>query len=289
MPVGQNNPQKCSYGLYAEQLSGSSFTQARHTNFRSWLYRIQPSVAHQPYKPVSDDRFQKVSNEFSDKSHFEVNPNQLRWKPIPFPSESEKRTFIEGLLIVGGHGDPQAKNGLAIYQYSCNSSMDHQAMYNSDGDFLIVPQLGTLYITTEFGKLTVSPTSICVIPRGIRFAVDVNENSRGWICEIYESHYRLPDLGPIGANGLANERDFEAPTAYYEDKQGEEFTIYNKFMGKFFYITQDHSPFDVVGWHGNYYPYRYDLNKFCPMNAVSFDHPDPSIFTVLTAPSAEIG
>lgn len=166
--------------------------------------------------------------------------------------------------------------------------MDHQAFYSSDGDFLVVPQVGTLYIITENGKLEVPPKYIAVLPRGIKFAVQVTEASRGYAVECFDGHFQLPDLGPIGANGLATQRDFEAPVAYYEERMGE-YTIFNKFGGEMFECTMDHSPFDVVGWHGNYTPYRYNLEHFNTIGSISFDHPDPSIFTVLTCPSASPG
>ena len=185
-------------------------------------------------------------------------------------------------------GDPLQKSGMCIYHYSCNRSMNNSACCNADGDYLIVPQTGTLFITSEFGKLKVEPKEIVVIPRGIRFSVDINQSSRGWVCEIFNGHFRLPDLGPIGANCLANPRDFEAPVAWFEQKS-ENFEIFQKFGGKVFKCEMDHSPFDVVAWHGNYYPYKYNLEKFCTIGSISFDHPDPSIFTVLTCPSNEVG
>ena len=190
-----------------------------------------------------------------------------------------------------GAGSPSMKDGLAISQYSCRKGMTGEriAMYSSDGDMLIVPQYGTLRVTTEFGKLTVASKQIIVIPRGIKFAVDLeHEQARGWIAEVFKGHFLIPDLGPIGSNGLANERDFEVPVAAYEDSTAK-WKIFSRFQGKTFKYTQNHSPFDVVAWHGNYVPYRYDLNKFNTMGTISYDHPDPSIFTVLSAQSDEPG
>nr|AAD00776.1 2,5 dihydroxyphenylacetate oxidase [Caenorhabditis elegans] len=283
LPVGQNSPQKCSHGLYAEQLSGTAFTAPRSQNQRSWLYRIRPSVIHRPFEAMKEND-QHWTNNFSS---IPPNPNQYRWNPFPLPTK-EGVTFVDNLYTVCGGGDVISRTGLAIHQFSCNASMEHTAMYNSDGNFLIVPQQGALEITTEFGRLPVNPQEIAVIPQGIRFSGAVRGPSRGYILEVYGTHFQLPDLGPIGANGLANPRDFEAPVAWFEDLDGE-FTIINKYQGSWFQAKQGHSPFEVVGWHGNYVPYKYDLKKFMVINTVSFDHCDPSIFTVLTAPSVKHG
>lgn len=276
LPEGQNNPQVCPYGLYCEQLSGTAFTCPRSTNRRSWLYRIRPSVVHEPFKPLAHSNF---SNDFS-QCH--PNPNQLRWQPFGFPEEPTD--FIEGVSTMCGAGDPKARSGLAIHIYTCNKSMQNKCFYNSDGDFLIVPQTGDLHILTEFGQLHVEPKEIVVIQQGMRFSVQVSGPSRGYILEVFNTHFQLPNLGPIGANGLANPRDFLCPVAWYEDVDTK-YDVLSKFQGSLFSNTQNHSPFDVVGWHGNYYPYKYDLTKFMVINSVSFDHADPSIFTVLTCPS----
>uniref|UniRef100_A0A914CER5 Homogentisate 1,2-dioxygenase n=1 Tax=Acrobeloides nanus TaxID=290746 RepID=A0A914CER5_9BILA len=283
LPVGQNSPQKCPYGLYAEQLSGSAFTVPRKDNKRSWLYRIRPSVQHKPFEPLQIPKF---TNRFSD---FAPNPNQLRWNPFPLPDDSTLVDFVEGLHTVCGGGDIVARNGIAIHNYSCNVSMHDRCLYNADGDFLIVPQQGALKITTEFGRILVEPQEIVVIPQGIRFSVAVDGPSRGYILEVYGVHFQLPDLGPIGANGLANPRDFLTPVAWFEDRDGVTFRVVSKYQGAFFEAIQDHSPFDVVAWHGNYTPFKYDLRRFMVINTVSFDHCDPSIFTVLTAPSTRPG
>uniref|UniRef100_A0A158PND1 Homogentisate 1,2-dioxygenase n=1 Tax=Anisakis simplex TaxID=6269 RepID=A0A158PND1_ANISI len=195
----------------------------------------------------------------------------------------------QGLYTYCGGGDVVSRNGLAIHQYSCNSSMKSRCIYNADGDWLIVPQLGRLQLTTEFGLIVVEPLEIVVIPQGIRFSVDVCGPSRGYILEVYGVHFQLPDLGPIGANGLADPRHFETPVAWFEDRDVDVYEICSKYQGKFFVAIQDHSPFDVVAWHGNYVPYKYDLRKFMTINTVSFDHADPSIFTVLTAPTTRPG
>jgi homogentisate 1,2-dioxygenase len=281
LPQGQNSPQKCPLNLYAEQLSGTAFTVPRSNNQRSWLYRIRPTISDQTaYQPLHHGFF---SNDFEK---FLLTPTQLRWKASPFP---ESRTdWVDGIVTVAGVGDPLMKSGLAIYTYCCNASMENRAFYSSDGDFIIVPQHNTLLIVTEMGRLEVEPLEICVSPRGIKFSVEVNGNARGYIAEVFNGHFKIPDLGPIGANGLANPRDFLAPTAHFEDRDCE-FRITAKFGGKLFEHSLNRSIFDVVAWHGNYYPYKYDLRHFSTINTVSFDHPDPSIFTVLTCPSLEPG
>ncbi|XP_026464106.1 homogentisate 1,2-dioxygenase [Ctenocephalides felis] len=284
LPVGQNTPQKCAYGLYAEQLSGTAFTVPRIENRRSWLYRIRPSVMHKPFS-----KFNGSPHLTHNWDELEPNPNQLRWKPFDLPVNKQV-DFTSGLHTVCGAGSPRERHGLAVHIYACNTSMKDSAFYNSDGDFLIVPQQGTLTIKTEFGYMSVAPNEICVIQQGMRFAVEVEGPSRGYILEVYNNHFRLPDLGPIGANGLANPRDFLVPTAHFEDREVPTgFHIVNKFQGSLFVCSQDHSCFDVVAWHGNYTPYKYDLSLFCVINSVSFDHIDPSIFTVLTCPSAKLG
>ncbi|XP_074640350.1 homogentisate 1,2-dioxygenase-like [Tubulanus polymorphus] len=282
LPKGQNNPQKCPYGLYCEQLSGSAFTAPRTTNRRSWLYRIKPSVCHRPFKRVRQGNY---TNDFLDDY---PNPNQLRWLPFDIPKIEKKVDFIEGMSTICGSGDPRIRTGVGCHIYTCNSNMTNKAYYNSDGDMLIVPQQGPLLMTTEFGKMKVAPGEICVIQQGIRFSVDITGPSRGYILEVFDGHFELPNLGPIGANGLANPRDFLTPIAWYEDREGQ-YTIISKFQGVLFMCEQDHSPFDVVAWHGNYAPYKYDLSNFMVVNATSFDHCDPSIFTVLTCPSNKPG
>jgi len=280
LPLGQNNPQKCPYGLYCEQVTGSSFTAPRTSNFRSWLYRIRPSVTHKPFEKIANGF---LTNDFSKSS---PNPNQLRWKPLPFPDTPTN--FVEGLKTVAGCGDPSLRSGVAIHYYTATASMKDKAFYNSDGDFLLVPQQGALDIQTEYGKLFVNPGEIVVLQRGMIFCVEVSGPSRGYVLEIYNGHFKLPDLGPIGANGLANPRDFLTPTANFEDRECR-YQVINKFQGQLFVMERDFSPFDVVAWHGNYVPYKYDLSLFCCMNTVTFDHPDPSIYTVLTCQTVEPG
>jgi len=281
LPVGRNSPQKVAFGLYAEQFSGTSFTTPRLLNKRTWTYRIRPSVLHKP--------FQRVENNLlvSRFDEIETAPNQLRWNPLPFP-ETEK-DFVDGLTTIAGCGDLFAQSGIAIHIFAATKSMSERFFYNADGEMLIVPENGRLKIPTELGVIEVEAGEIAVIPRGLKFRVELPDGkARGYVCENYAAHLRLPDLGPIGANGLANPRDFETPQAWFEDEDGT-CEIVAKFGGNLWACETDHSPLDVVAWHGNYAPYKYDLRRFNTIGSVSFDHPDPSIYTVLTAPSPEIG
>ncbi len=279
LPVGQNSPQKHPLGLYAEQLSGTPFTAPRATNRRSWLYRIRPSVVHKPFTPIADQGLLR-STPFNEVP---ATPNQLRWSPFEIPKQPVD--FVQGLLTLGGNGDLQTHAGFAIHVYVANKSMTERFFSNSDGEMLIVPQSGRLRVITELGILDVAPCEICVIQRGIKFRVELPDgHGRGYVCENYGSLFRLPDLGPIGANCLANARDFLAPVASYEDREGH-YEVVTKFQGALWSAEYDHSPLDIVAWHGNYAPYKYDLNRFNTIGSISFDHPDPSIFTVLTAPS----
>lgn len=287
LPIGQNSPHVCPYGLYAEQLSGTAFTVPRGANQRSWLYRVKPSVTHSPFQPCHETLHTRLTADFTDKET-EATPNQLRWKPPPIPEIPTD--FLEGLSTICGAGSTSAKSGYALHIYTANKNMIEKALANADGDFLFVPQQGRLWITSEFGRMQVSPGEVAVVQMGIRFAVSLPDGpSRGYVCEVFGNHFRLPDLGPIGANGLANPRDFVTPVAWFDDKIRPDYTVFHKFDGRMFEAKQDFSPFNVVAWHGNYAPFKYDLKKFCPMNAVSFDHPDPSIFTVLTCPTTQPG
>ncbi len=283
LPTGQNSPQKVPYGLYAEQLSGSAFTVPRAENRHSWLYRMRPSADHGSYCPYNGN-LRMRSAPFDEVP---PPPNRFRWDPMPMPAENAD--FIDGLVTYGGNGDVQAGFGAGIHMYAANQSMRRKVFYNADGELLIVPQQGELYLATEMGGFSVGPQQIAVIPRGVRFRVELLIGSaRGYVCENYGAQFRLPELGPIGSNGLANPRDFETPVASFEDVE-EPFELVQKFQGRLWATTLDHSPLDVVAWHGNLAPYRYDLRRFNVMNTVSFDHPDPSIFTVLTAPSEAPG
>jgi homogentisate 1,2-dioxygenase len=286
LPHGQNSPQNVRFGLYAEQITGTAFIAPRHQNQRAWLYRVRPAVAHQGYKSLPDNPdIESCFLPLNPRVH--VSPTQLAWLPFDIPAGNDV-DFVAGLKTVAGSGDPTLREGIATHTYVANKDMTDSAFVNSDGDFLIVPQQGTLDITTEFGKLWVEPGEIVVIPRGLRFSVRlVDGPSRGYILEIWGSHYELPELGPLGANGLANARDFLYPTAAYSLDTSKVWRVVYKLGGKFFYSTQGHSPFDVVAWTGNYAPYKYDLTKFVNVGSISVDHIDPSIFTVLTAKSRD--
>jgi homogentisate 1,2-dioxygenase len=273
---GRNSPQVVPHGLYAEQLSGSAFTAPRHMNLRSWLYRIRPSVLHGEFSLVPHNHL--ASAPFNQ---IPTPPTQMRWDPLPYSNVNND--FITGLFTLAGN------EGAAIHLYAVNQSMLDSFFYNADGDLLIVPQEGDLRFKTEFGVIDVTPGEIVVIPRGIKFQVILlNEKARGYICENYGLPFRLPELGVIGANGLANPRDFATPIAAFEDQESD-YTLLCKFQGNLWQAKINHSPLDVVAWHGNYVPYKYDLSQFNTINTVSFDHPDPSIFTVLTSPSQHMG
>ena len=279
---GRNSPQQVPYGLYAEQLSGSAFTSPRHVNLSSWLYRIRPSVLHGSFHQVAHATL--TGTPFNPVY---TPPMQMRWDPLPYPATP--CSFIEGLITMAGNGSIEMQTGAAIHLYCATRSMHDEYFYNSDGDLLIVPQEGNLHFKTEFGLIDLNPGEILVIPRGVKFQVHLLQSrARGYICENFGSPFRLPELGVIGANGLANPRDFLIPTAAYEDKSAP-YKLLTKFQGKLWEAEIDHSPLDVVAWHGNYAPYKYDLNLFNTINTVSFDHPDPSIFTVLTSPSNTSG
>ncbi|HEV7986049.1 MAG TPA: homogentisate 1,2-dioxygenase [Steroidobacteraceae bacterium] len=269
----QNSPQRCPYGLYAEQLSGTAFTAPRYANRRSWLYRIRPAAGHGPFKAHPQAL---LTAQFDAAA---TPPDQMRWSPLPLPESPTD--FLDGLITMGGNGSPQNQNGCAIHLYTANQSMRQRAAYDADGELLIVPQLGSLLLITELGRLELKPLEIAVIPRGVRFRIELPDGkARGYVCENFGAPLRLPDLGPIGSNGLACERDFLTPVASYEDRD-ERYELVAKFMGRLWSTTLDHSPFDVVAWRGNHAPYKYDLRRFNTIGSISYDHPDPSIFLVL--------
>ncbi|PWC48582.1 homogentisate 1,2-dioxygenase [Azospirillum sp. TSA6c] len=277
LPVGRNSPQRPPYGLYAEQISGTAFTAPRAHNRRSWLYRIRPAVVHEPFHPLEPGR---LTSRFDEVP---APPTQLRWNPPPMPEAPTD--FVAGLVTMGGNGGPQAQTGCGIHLYTANRSMEGRFFYDADGELLIVPQQGRLRLFTELGVLEVEPQEIALIPRGIRFRVELPDGTaRGYVCENFGAPFRLPDLGPIGSNGLANPRDFLTPDAWYEDVDGD-FELVAKFDGHLWTACIDHSPLDVVAWHGNHAPCKYDLRRFNTIGSIGFDHPDPSIFLVLHSPS----
>jgi homogentisate 1,2-dioxygenase len=278
LPERGNSPQRVRHGLYAEQFSGSPFTVPRGMQKRSWLYRIRPSVLHEPFAPL-DPRLLRGSP-FDEAP---TPPNQFRWDPLPIPAEPAD--FIDGLTTFAGNGDSLSNAGIGIHLYTANRSMQGRYFYDADGELLLVPERGELLVRTELGVIELKPGEISVIPRGTKFLVELQgADARGYVCENFGAPFRVPDLGPIGSNGLANPRDFLTPVASFEDVDGD-FELVAKFGGRLWSARIDHSPLDVVAWHGNYAPYKYDLTKFNALNTVSFDHPDPSIFTVLTSPS----
>ena len=281
LPQGRNSPQKVAHGLYAELLSGTAFTAPRAENLRSWMYRKQPSVVAGKYEPYAQ-RWLKTGA----ADGVAAPPEPLRWSPVEVPVEP--LDFVEGLRTIVVNGDPEAQTGMAAHLYLANRSMSTRAFINADGEMLIVPQIGSLRITTELGLLDVCPGEIALIPKGMAFRIEVNGESRGYVCENYGAAFRLPELGPIGSNGLANPRDFLAPVAAHE-VETRSYEMVKKSGGALWVAHQPRTPFDVVAWHGNLVPFKYDTTNFMAIGSISFDHPDPSIFTVLTSPSDTAG
>ncbi|MEZ5750452.1 MAG: homogentisate 1,2-dioxygenase [Paracoccaceae bacterium] len=286
LPQGQNSPQKCNYGLYAEQLSGTAFTAPRGQNERTWCYRIRPSVKH-------TSRFTKIDVP-GWKSAPHVLPDvislgQYRWDPIPMPAKGEALTWITGMRTVTTAGDVNTQVGMASHVYLVTDSMVDEYFFSADSELLVVPQAGRLRFCTEMGIIDVAPQEIAILPRGMVYRVEVLEGPcRGFVCENYGQKFDLPGRGPIGANCLANPRDFKTPVAAFEDREVPSRVVI-KWCGTFHETHIGHSPLDVVAWHGNYAPWKYDLKTYSPVGAILFDHPDPSIFTVLTAPSGQEG
>ena len=288
LPVGQNSPQETPTGLYPEVLSGSAFTAPRAENLSSWLYRMRPSAMHGPYKPIADLLLR--SGPFAE---LEASPNRLRWNPLPIPSKPTD--FLDGLVTIAGSGDPASQHGIAVHVYCANRSMKDRFFYCADGELMFVPQEGAIELATEFGRLAVAPGEVAVVPRGVKFAVELTSGTRGgaggvrgYLCENYGAAFRLPELGPIGAQGLAQKRDFLYPVAAYEKRRGK-CQLVAKFLGHLWATELGHTPLDVVAWHGNYAPYKYDLARFNTIGSISFDHPDPSIFLVLQSQSDTAG
>ena len=277
LPQGRNSPQRPAFGLYAEQLSGSSFTMTRAENRRSWLYRMRPTADHRPF--VAYDRAPRFA---PGPVQAPLAPNRLRGDP---PNDLPKdKDFVDGLVTMLVNRSPEDLEGVAVHLYRAGRSMERRVFVDADGELVIIPQQGALRIATELGRLDVAPGSIGVVPRGVKFRVEIDGEARGYVAENHGLPLRLPDLGPIGSNGLANPRDFETPAAWFEDED-EPTEVIQKSLGSLWTTTLDHGPLDVVAWHGNYAPYRYDLSRFNVMGTISYDHPDPSIFTVLTSPS----
>lgn len=278
LPVGQNSPQRPPYGLYTEKFSATAFTAPRADNRRTWFYRIRPSAVHGPYKRIDNGMIRSAPVD-----EIETPPNQLRWDPFAIPSSPQD--FVSGLTTIAACGELTAQNGMAMHIYLANQSMDDRYFYNADGEMLVAPQEGRLRLHTECGMLDVAPAEICLIPRGIKFRVTLPDGqARGYVGENYGAHLRLPERGLVGSDSFANERDFRAPVAAFEDHE-RNVEVRCKFGGAMFACEMQHSPLDVVAWHGSCTPYKYDLRNFNVIGSISYDHPDPSIFTVLSSPS----
>jgi homogentisate 1,2-dioxygenase len=283
LPIGRNSPQRCAYGLYAEQISGSPFTAPRASNQRSWLYRIRPTVGHWgEFRPADAGLWRTAPC-----TEIQVPPAPMRWDPVPLPDQSH--TFLQGVRTITTAGDAGAQAGMATHIYLATQSMVDEYFYNADAEMLFVPQQGALRLRTEFGIIDIASGEVAVIPRGVKFSVELPAGpARGYLCENYGGAFTLPERGPVGANCLANPRDFMTPVAAYQDRDAPSRLVV-KWGGAMWETDLNHSPLDVVAWHGNYAPYKYDLRRFSPVGPVLFDHADPSIFTTLTSPSETPG
>ena len=278
LPVGRNSPQQPPFGLYTEQLSGTAFTAPRHENRRSWLYRMRPSAEHPPYRPYAGALLFDAA-----PAKGPLPPNRFRWSPLAIPDAPVD--LIDSMVTMVGNRSPEELEGVAVHVYRATRDMQHRCFFNADGEMLFIPQQGRLTLYTEMGRIDIAPGEVALVPRGVRFRAALPDGeARGYVAENYGALFRLPELGPIGSNGLANPRDFLTPVAQYEDAEGE-VELVQKYLGRLWTTTLDHSPLDVVAWHGNLAPWKYDLARFNTIGTVSFDHPDPSIFTVLTSPS----
>ncbi|WP_375429389.1 homogentisate 1,2-dioxygenase [uncultured Sphingomonas sp.] len=278
LPIGRNSPQRPPFGLYTEQLSGTAFTAPRHENRRSWLYRIRPTAEHPPFTP-----YQGAARFGGSDDATPLAPNRLRWDPVAAPAPGTD--LIDGVTTMLTNRPPADLEGVVVHVYAANDDMTDRVFFDADGELLFVPQAGRLELLTELGRIEVAPGQIALIPRGVRFrALLPDGEARGYLAENHGALFRLPDLGPIGANGLASPRDFETPITWFEDRD-DATEVIQKFGGRLWRTELDHSPLDVVAWHGNLAPWRYDLARFNTIGTVSFDHPDPSIFTLLTSPS----
>ncbi|HEY3498273.1 MAG TPA: homogentisate 1,2-dioxygenase, partial [Polyangiaceae bacterium] len=282
LPHDRNTPRVGPYRLYPELTSGTAFTAERAENFRTWTYRIRPAAQQGLLEPLAHATFR---DDFEDEP---PEPNLTGFSPLPLPSAA--CDFVDGLVTIGGAGSARLRRGYAVHLYAANRNMEERAFYDADGELLLLPELGALRILTELGVLDVRPGEVALLPRGLRFSVALREAAaRGYVAEVFGRHFRLPERGPIGSNGLAEARHFRTPAAWHEDRLAPGYRIAAKLGGALYEARQDHSPFDVVAWHGNHCPYVYDLALFTPAGYTRVDHPDPSIHTVLSAPLDERG
>jgi homogentisate 1,2-dioxygenase len=282
LPVDQNSPRSSPYGLYAEQLNATGFVAPREANRRSWMYRIRPSAEQGPLAPLAHER---LRGDFSGEP---VEANLAGWGPLPFPASPTD--FVDGLATLGGAGSPSSRRGYAVHLYAANRGMEDRCFSDADGDLLLLPEEGSLTLLTELGVLQVHPGQLALVPRGVRFSVLLGgSRARGYVGESFGRPFSLPERGPVGANGLADARHFRGPVARHEERLCPGYRVTVKLGGALFEATQDHSPFDVVAWHGNHFPTVYDLAAFSPAGNARVDHIDPSIHTVLTSPLDEAG
>jgi homogentisate 1,2-dioxygenase len=282
LPQAQNSPRHGAYGLHAELVSGTAFTALRAENTRTWLYRMRPAAQQGELAPFSQPTF---TSEFD---HEPVLANLAGFAPLPLPSAPTD--FVDGLFTLGGAGSARLRRGYAVHLYAMNRNMEDRAFYDADGDLLVLPELGALTLLTELGVLDVKPGELALVPRGVRFTVLLaGTQARGYVAEVFGRRFTLPERGPLGSNGLADARHFRAPTAWAEDRLAKGYRVTAKIGGALHQATQDYSPYDVVAWHGNHCPHVYDLSLFTPAGYTRIDHPDPSIYTVLTAPLDETG
>jgi homogentisate 1,2-dioxygenase len=282
LPRHQNSPRRAPYGLTPEQINGTGFGARRHDNLRTWLYRIRPSAQHTPFAPLPHPTF------VADWDGAPAEPNLVGHRPLPIPDAPTD--FVDGIVTYGGAGHPSLRRGYAFHLYAANRSMEHRSFYDADGDLLLIPQHGSLTLLTELGALSVAPGSIAILPRGLKVSVLLEDGeARGYVGEVYGRHFELPERGPVGSNGLTDARHFRAPRASFEDRLDPGHRLTVKLGNALFEATQDHTPYDAVAWHGDYVPCVYDLADFSPVGSVRVDHPDPSIFTVLSAPLDEQG